>query len=215
MCESVENVSIGERERKGERENKRKKEREREREEGESGRGRGRAFSFLFTFPSFSSRYASLHTCFWTHSDDVATLFPSSSLSRSLSHSLYSFNSHSHSHALSLSLSLLSPPMNTMFHNVSLPYLPLSLPLTLSISISLCLVYFKIKHMCILFPHKSFCLSLFLVLSPLALLPLFSYSHTHTHTLLHLFVSSISMFLIMNTFSVCKGFSHRQIRDKK
>ena len=63
MRESVENVSIGERERRGERENKREKEREREKKEKE-GEGEGVLSLFYSHFLLFRAGYASLHICF-------------------------------------------------------------------------------------------------------------------------------------------------------
>ena len=72
------------------REREQKKEGEREREKEKEGEGEGELSLFYSHFLLFRTRYASLHICFWTHSDDVAALFPSSSLSlSSLSPSLF------------------------------------------------------------------------------------------------------------------------------
>ena len=102
---------MGERERRGEREQK---------NEGEVEE----VLSLFYShFLPFSPRYDSLHKCFWTYSDDVATLFTSSSLTQSFSISLYFFNSHTLSHAHYLSLSL------------SFPLSPLSLPISPSLSL--------------------------------------------------------------------------------
>ena len=106
MCERVWRTSALEREREEERE--RTKERRRGgREKEERGRGRGSVFSFSSHFLLFRPRYTLLHICFWMHSDDVATFFPSSSLSHSLSHTLSIFSTHI---PLSLSLSLSTLP---------------------------------------------------------------------------------------------------------
>ena len=87
-------------------EREQKKEGEREREKEKEGEGEGELSLFYSHFLLFSKMYASLHICFWTHSDDVATLLPYSSLSHSLSHFLSI--SSSHTHPLSLSSQLVT-----------------------------------------------------------------------------------------------------------
>ena len=96
-----------EREKRRERTKERRREREKKEKEGE---GEGELSLFYSHFLLFRTRYASLHICFWTHSDDVATLFPSSSLSHSLSHSLSISSTHilNPTHSLLLSLSLIN-----------------------------------------------------------------------------------------------------------
>ena len=110
MCESVENVSIGERERRGERENKRKKKREREKKKEKEGEGEGE--HSLFIHISFLSGQGTLHfisvfghtVMTWQHSS-------LSLLSHSLSHSLSISSTHTHSHAHYLSFTLSLPSL--------------------------------------------------------------------------------------------------------
>ena len=135
MCERVWRTSALEREKEEEREQKKEGEREREKKEKE-GEGEGELSLFYLHFLLFSSWYASLHFSFWIHSDDVATLFPSSSLSHNLSHFLSIFSTHTHSRAFSLSLFSLSLsfsllPVSFSFSLLSLP--PISLSLSLSL----------------------------------------------------------------------------------
>ena len=133
-----------------------------------------RAFSFFHI--SFISDHGTFH--FWTYSDDVATLFPSSSLSHSLSHlSLFLQLTHSYAHSYLLSLFLFSP-----FHLcamaqeysllLSLPPPPLSDTHT-----------YTTDH-----THTRAVLK----------------ANTHMHTP---HISSLSLFLSLPSISVCLAFS--------
>ena len=119
MCEreSVENVSIGERERRGERENKRKKERERERRRRKREREKG-VLSLCYRITFFSDQ-GTLH---------FISVFGRTVMTWLLS-SFYSL-SHSLSRSLSLVFSL-SPTLSR-----SVKYTPSLLPVSLSPSLS-------------------------------------------------------------------------------
>ena len=147
VCERVWRMSALEREREKKRERTKERRRERERERRRKREGEGELSLFYSHFLLFRARYASLHNCFLTQSDDVATFFPSSSLSHSLSHSLSnSFNSQTQSHTLSLSLSLSYLSLSFLLTMEAYTCTPHTHALSLFIDLS---IYFTLPSLCV------------------------------------------------------------------